>query len=58
VLPPVANADRAEPVPIYGYYDAFLDHEHQTFNGRPIASDSAIHNWARSTPIATPTGAS
>jgi hypothetical protein len=42
VLPPVANADRAEPVPIYRYYDAFLDHEHQTFNGTPIPSDSAV----------------
>jgi hypothetical protein len=49
VLPPVANADRAEPVPIYGYYDAFLDHEHQTFNGRPIPSDSAVQQGSFNT---------
>src|SRR5262245_13612043 len=40
-LSPVAHADRAEPVPIYGYYNAFLDHAHQTFNGMPTPSDSA-----------------
>ena len=38
---PVAHADRAEPVPIYGYYNAILDHAHQMFNGMPTPSDSA-----------------
>jgi hypothetical protein len=41
VVSPVAHADRVEPVPIYGYYNAFLDHAHQTFNGMPTPSDSA-----------------
>ena len=41
VVAPVAHADRAEPVPIYGYYNAFLDHQSQTFNGMPTPSDSA-----------------
>lgn len=35
---PVAHADRAEPVPLYGTYDTFLDHSRQTFNGRPDTS--------------------
>ncbi|HZQ33806.1 MAG TPA: hypothetical protein VFB19_18990 [Mycobacterium sp.] len=35
----VAHADRAEPVPIYGFYNAFLDHSQQTFNGQPQTSD-------------------
>jgi hypothetical protein len=39
--PAVAYADRAEPVPIYGNYDAFLDHSLQTFNGNPDTSDPA-----------------
>lgn len=38
---PVAHADRAEPVPIYGYYNAFIDHSRQTFNGLPSFSDPA-----------------
>lgn len=38
---PPALADRAEPVPIYGSYDAFLDHSRQTFNGAPDTSDPA-----------------
>jgi hypothetical protein len=36
---PMARADRAEPVPIYGSYDTYLDHSRQTFNGRPDVSD-------------------
>lgn len=36
---PVAHADRPEPVPIYGFYNAFLDHSRQTFNGQPQTSD-------------------
>ena len=32
---PVAKADRAEPVPLYGSYDTFLDHSRQTFEGPP-----------------------
>ena len=37
VLPcaPSAHADRAEPVPIYGYYDVRIDFAKQTFNGVP-----------------------
>ncbi len=38
---PVAKADRAEPVPLYGSYDTFLDHSRQTFEGRPDTSDPA-----------------
>ncbi|MGV0794886.1 hypothetical protein ABQE89_24125, partial [Mycolicibacterium sp. XJ1819] len=41
VLPAVAHADRAEPAPIYGYYDALLDHSQQTFNGLPAAAEPA-----------------
>jgi hypothetical protein len=39
---PVAHADRDEPVPIYGFYNTFLDHSRQTFNGRPAASDPSV----------------
>lgn len=38
---PAATADRAEPVPVYGYYNAFLDHSRQTFNGQPAFADPA-----------------
>lgn len=41
VLAPAATADRAEPVPVYGYYNAFLDHSRQTFNGQPAFADPA-----------------
>ncbi len=37
----VAQADRVEPVPIYGYYSVYIDHSRQTFNGAPAASDPA-----------------
>lgn len=40
-LAPTATADRAEPVPVYGYYNAFLDHSRQTFNGQPAFADPA-----------------
>jgi len=36
---PVADADRAEPPPLYGYYDAFIDFSKQTFNGVPTPMD-------------------
>lgn len=39
VMAPLAGADRAQPVPLYGSYDTFLDHSRQTFNGRPDFSD-------------------
>jgi hypothetical protein len=32
---PVAHADRAEPPPLYGYYNLFIDFSQQTFNGMP-----------------------
>jgi len=32
---PVAHADRAEPPPLYGHYDLFIDFSQQTFNGMP-----------------------
>lgn len=32
---PSAQADRAEPVPIYGYYDVLIDFSKQTFNHMP-----------------------
>jgi len=35
VVVPVTHADRAEPVPIYGYYNLFIDFSKQTFNGAP-----------------------
>lgn len=41
VATPVAHADRPEPVPLYGFYDAYIDHSRQTFNGQPAASDPA-----------------
>lgn len=37
-LAPVATAERPEPVPIYGYYNALLDHAKQTFNGAPVSA--------------------
>jgi hypothetical protein len=36
---PTAGADRAEPAPLYGSYDTFLDHSKQTFNGQSRGSD-------------------
>jgi hypothetical protein len=32
---PVADADRAEPPPMYGYYNLFIDFSQQTFNDMP-----------------------
>ncbi|OMC28497.1 hypothetical protein A5740_19825 [Mycobacterium sp. GA-1841] len=32
---PVGHADRAEPPPLYGQYDLFIDFSKQTFNGTP-----------------------
>lgn len=37
---PVAHADRVEPPPLYGYYNAFIDFSKQTFNGRPTPMNS------------------
>lgn len=66
-LAPVAGADRAEPVPIYGYYNALLDHSRQTFNGLAAFAESAtqlglfttncdvngcVSRWLRETGIA------
>nr|CRL78603.1 hypothetical protein CPGR_04789 [Mycolicibacterium malmesburyense] len=34
-MAPIAHADRAEPPPLYGYYNVFIDFSKQTFNGRP-----------------------
>lgn len=39
---PLAHADRAEPVPIYGAYNTFIDHSRQTFNGQPAGSDPSV----------------
>lgn len=39
VFAPQAHADRAEPVPLYGAYDTYLDHSRQTFNGSPDPSE-------------------
>lgn len=39
VTAPVARADRAEPIPMYGYYSVYIDHSRQTFNGQPAASE-------------------
>jgi hypothetical protein len=40
--PPVAGADRPEPVSLFGSYDTFLDHARQTFNGQPNISDPSV----------------
>lgn len=37
---PVARADRVEPVPLYGFYNVFIDFAKQTFNGVPTPMDS------------------
>ena len=37
---PVAHADRAEPPPLYGYYNVFVDFAKQTFNGMPTPMES------------------
>lgn len=37
---PVAHADRAEPPPLYGHYDLFIDFSKQTFNGMPTPMNS------------------
>jgi len=42
VAAPVAHADRAEPPPIYGFYNTFLDHSKQTFNAQLQASDPSV----------------
>lgn len=62
-----ANAGRPEPVPLYGYYNTYLDHSKQTFNGRPDVSKSStqaasftttcvasgcIAHWLRTTELA------
>lgn len=52
-LSPVAAADRAQPVPIYGYYSIFIDHSRQTFNGQPNASDPAVQYGQFSTDCTT-----
>ena len=69
---PLAHADRAEPVPLYGYYDAFIDHTRQTFNGAPTPSepstqlgvfttrcdtDGCVVEWLRETEIVQNPGA-
>lgn len=33
-----ACASRTAPIPLYGFYDTYLDHSKQTFNGRPDVS--------------------
>src|SRR5690348_14629124 len=40
IAPPAAHADRAEPPPLYGFYNAFIDFSKQTFNGVPTPMDS------------------
>lgn len=40
VVSPVAHADRAEPPPLYGAYNLFIDFAQQTFNGVPTPMDS------------------
>jgi hypothetical protein len=37
---PVAHADRAQPPPLYGYYNVFVDFAKQTFNGMPTPMES------------------
>jgi hypothetical protein len=40
VVPPAAQADRAEPPPLYGGYNLFIDFSKQTFNGMPTPMNS------------------
>lgn len=40
LVPPTAHADRAEPVPVYGYYNLQIDFAKQTFNGEPTPMES------------------
>ena len=40
---PAANADRVEPVPLYGYYNVFIDFSKQTFNGMPTPMSSVTY---------------
>jgi hypothetical protein len=35
LVSPVTHADRAEPPPLYGWYNLFIDFSKQTFNGMP-----------------------
>ena len=43
VAAPAAGADDwAQPVPLNGSYDTFLDHSKQTFNGQPRPSEPSI----------------
>jgi hypothetical protein len=37
---PLAQADRVEPVPVYGFYDVHVDFSQQTFNGMPTPMES------------------
>ena len=37
---PAATADRVEPVPLYGFYNVFIDFSKQTFNGIPTPMNS------------------
>lgn len=41
-VPAVANADRAAPPLLYGYYDVFVDFSKQTFNGVPTPMPAKI----------------
>lgn len=40
IASPVAHAHRAEPTPVYGYYDVTIDFAQQTFNGTPTPMTS------------------
>jgi hypothetical protein len=37
---PIVYADRAQPPPLYGFYNMFVDFSKQTFNGMPTPMDS------------------
>lgn len=37
---PIAQAERIEPPPLYGFYDLFIDFSKQTFNGTPTPMNS------------------
>ena len=40
---PAATADRVEPVPLYGFYNVFIDFSKQTFNGIPTPMNSVTY---------------
>lgn len=49
-------AERAEPVPLYGTYDMFLDRAKQTFNGHPVSTDRPVKQTEHFTTLCDESG--